>query len=1134
MSDEMNKEALEGFEKVLSGCLSPNNELRGRAEKRLADNRKEHPDLTIRALVYLVSRSSSNPVRLMCCVLLRQHFTKDQQSTYVWPRLSASSRQWLKKELPRSLMCQEDERTRQKLADAIGELGVSLLQSEGGWPEFLPFLLHCVRSPKSGLRLCGFEMFAQLGIWLGEVLQPEFSRLRDLFRGGLGDDDVRVRISAVRALGAVLPNASDPDELALFVPLFPGIVETLGMALRAQLQREAREALEILTEIVEVEPRFVKPHLASLHATMMRIAKAPGMEDSTRKMAMEPLVALVEVKPGLARKIPKLVDDLLPILMQCMTQIEDNEDWNNGPEDDLEDENADWGGETLDRLSLGIGGRALVPVLLRLVPGYLNDKANWRRRVSGFRALLLVGEGSGKYMKPHLQRIIKELVPRGVRDPHPRVRFTVATLIGQACTDYGPALQAAFHGALLPPVAHLLDDKANPRVQSQAAGAVVNFCDKTDRSVFEPYAERMLAKAHGLLGCNNVLVMESVVTMVAAIADRLEQGFRPFYARFVPGFIAILQRYKALEHSRFRGKTLEALTLCCMAVGRKMCGADCKRIADWMLATQRDIEADKKRAAVDPLLTFFQQAWSRICAVIGADFAPYLRTVIGPVFRSASLPPDVEVYDDEVRNAKEGWEYVSLADRVVGVNTVVLQEKATGCNMLFSYVHALKEHFFPHLKHTIDIVMPLLRFYFSDEVRAAATTSLEPIVRCAALHCARASESRELVRAIANRIVPALLDALQNEIEPELRQLQIEALHEVIDAAGPGVLSEEAIKTVMAAVKVQLREIANRRHRRAQRAKEPDFDEQDAVRLEQANEADDQLLATVAEVPGKTFRQYGSAFLPMFRADLADTFLTLCKPSRREHDRQVGICIFDDVIEFCGRDAMPYVKHLLPVMLNGVGAELAGLRQAAVYGIGVSNAAAPELIAPHVPKLLAALAKIVGANHSRIMPNAYATENAISAFGRLLLAHHDALPADTFARGVVAFLQWLPVTHDDIESRVTYTVLCDMASKHAAALFGANGERAPLVLAAFANALGTKYVSPAETARIVALAHHLHQANKQSFSQAASSLTDEQQQKLKQALQTKPSTSPAASPSKDNAQRGFNATASSSNADSSF
>lgn len=50
----------------------------------------------------------------------------------------------------------------------------------------------------------------------------------------------------------------------------------------------------------------------------------------------------------------------------------------------------------------------------------------------------------------------------------------------------------------------------------------------------------------------------------------------------------------------------------------------------------------------------------------------------------------------------------------VGIRTAILDEKATAVNMILCYIRELKEGFFPWLNSVVNILVPLVEFYYHD------------------------------------------------------------------------------------------------------------------------------------------------------------------------------------------------------------------------------------------------------------------------------------------------------------------------------------------------------------------------------------------------------------------------------------
>lgn len=70
-------------------------------------------------------------------------------------------------------------------------------------------------------------------------------------------------------------------------------------------------------------------------------------------------------------------------------------------------ENYDYGEEYLNRLSLALGGRTLVPQIFPIINKLLTDTDNWKHLYCAAMAISIIGEGSVKTLSPHLSDILK-------------------------------------------------------------------------------------------------------------------------------------------------------------------------------------------------------------------------------------------------------------------------------------------------------------------------------------------------------------------------------------------------------------------------------------------------------------------------------------------------------------------------------------------------------------------------------------------------------------------------------------------------------------------------------------------------------------------------------------------------------
>ena len=57
-----------------------------------------------------------------------------------------------------------------------------------------------------------------------------------------------------------------------------------------------------------------------------------------------------------------------------------------------------------------------------------------------------------------------------------------------------------------------------------------------------------------------------------------------------------------------------------------------------------------------------------------------------------------------------------LLQQSFGIRTAGLEEKSTACQMLVCYARELKEGFAAYTQEVVNIMVPLLKFYFHDGI----------------------------------------------------------------------------------------------------------------------------------------------------------------------------------------------------------------------------------------------------------------------------------------------------------------------------------------------------------------------------------------------------------------------------------
>jgi hypothetical protein len=842
----------------------------------------------------------------------------------------------------------------------------------------------------------------------------------------------------------VCENEENDSVVRALSELIPAVIEVCKYVVHNNDEDDV--PLQCLGDLATSVPKLLVPHLNDVFTLCIATINDAEKDDSYRQSSLEVMISFSESSPNVMRK--KGVSYVPSIIQQClhlMTELdEDIQEWADmdDADDDIEEENASLGETSLDRLSCALGGKTVLPHALHCIDELLKS-TDWKCRHAGVMALSTIGEGCKRQMESVIHEILIEMVlPRLVHTEHARVRYAACNAIGQMCTDFAPTIQKRCHEKIVPALLATLGDLQHPRVAAHAGAAIVNFCEDCPKTVIKVYLNPIMEKMENVLsqtyqhmmGHGKKIVLEQVITSIASVADAAQDYFIEFYGKLMPPLKYILENSNTDSLKLLRGKTIECVSLIGLAVGREVFQQDADQIMKILLSSGTNFQQPD-----DPQVSYLISAWARICKILGEGFAPYLSEVMPAVMAAADLKPDVAVVDDdEADDNDEEWNYISLGeDRSLGIKTAGLEDKVTACEMLVCYARELKGSFAPYVEGVMKLMLPLMKFVFHDGVRSAAAECLPCLMSCAQGY------GLDYLKQMWNVILPAYKDAIEKETDLEVLCEQFNGIAQCLEDFGETLVSDQDMQTIYALLHEQMVRFEKRRAEREKKNKDEELDEEDEEHMKEVVELETSVLARISDVIHYSFAAYKERLLPFFDP-LVPQFAALLDSRRPYQDRQWGICIFDDVIEFTGESSLRY-QHIFfqPIVNALVHDEYPEVRQAAAYGCGIMAQKGGPGYAEACAQLLNPLAAAIAKPSARSTEeDSAATENAISAVSKILQHNSSAINTNEV---IPAFIGWLPIWNDLEEVPHVYNYFCDLVEANHPLVLGDNGANLPQI-----------------------------------------------------------------------------------------
>ncbi len=289
------------------------------------------------------------------------------------------------------------------------------------------------------------------------------------------------------------------------------------------------------------------------------------------------------------------------------------------------------------------------------------------------------------------------------------------------------------------------------------------------------------------------------------------------------------------------------------------------------------------------------------------------------------------------------------------------------------------------------------------------------------------------------------------------------------------------------AISGQISEIFHRIQTRDRRRNDQDlYDQEMEEALREEEDMEDAVLGELSRAVHITFKTHPQTFLPHFHQGLLPTVSGMLHAdvaqSMGDQAKQWSICVFDDLIEFCGAErAWEYRSHFWDALMQGcMNRESPDVRQASCYGIGtlafqVSLCTSPntDVNTTTVPAALDAwsgpLLEVFGIlmaslsqPWSRDEDQVLATENTVSAIGKVIhyiltpLVQLSRLQQDEMHQALSQWLQFLPIIQDEEEALHTYGYLIELLHQQHPVLAQNAGQVAKILVHVVAEGVLTR------------------------------------------------------------------------------
>ncbi|XP_078182025.1 uncharacterized protein LOC144575680 isoform X1 [Carex rostrata] len=542
------------------------------AEARFNFLCKKTPNIVLLKILKLICSSANSNLRFHGAYALR--YLLHHHITELWPRFDPRLTDQMQEFLiDINFVTREGNRSiLEQLRGALIALG-SYLLPDNSWPELISTLFPAMSSTSTQVRGSALFIFSNLAQLLDiepQLLHPHLPMIRSIIGcslerklyGPYVQEERNAALLAAITLNHLVP----PEDCQMFQDLLPHMISVLQEAFDCNQQEFVKEAVIRLTNLIAVKPKYIPPCLPEVVKAMLIIAESEGVDKELRCRVVNLVVRLAKIREKelvmVEQHLVPVLERFVAILLQMLSDMEDDEDKDTG-----EQNNFYCAKIFSNALSAALGGDFLVPVLIKLLPAFL-ESSDWKERHAALFFLKEIANGCAEAMKENLEQF-KNMVVQLLYDNHPRVKWAALIAMHVILVDLKPDLEAQYRGRIFPILilqAINTFNRSTPLLQSAQSDSELivssTNMDNTMVKTGKDAGEKVLDEK--ALACN----------MLCCYADELKEDFHPWITQVA---LFLLPLLKVKFHKKVRKAAISAMSklLCSakLAAKRKPCEA---------------------------------------------------------------------------------------------------------------------------------------------------------------------------------------------------------------------------------------------------------------------------------------------------------------------------------------------------------------------------------------------------------------------------------------------------------------------------------------------------------------------------------------------------------------------------------
>ena len=230
--------------------------------------RDADPNQLVVLFLNLLESTEPIEIRIFAVTQLRKNLSVFTQTSFknIWTLLNNDTQEFIKAKLFQLLEKEQDHTLRRQIADTIGEIAGSVLSEKSdAWPKFVECIWLLFSANNANCTIAAFNILETFLSYAPDVFTKYRNELYAVFKNSLIHSDIKIKSAGLKALSTHL-QVLETKEMSIYDDLVIPIYEAAYCLLVQDNGND--EGLEVVSDIVEQQPKFLKKTFGQLNTLM--------------------------------------------------------------------------------------------------------------------------------------------------------------------------------------------------------------------------------------------------------------------------------------------------------------------------------------------------------------------------------------------------------------------------------------------------------------------------------------------------------------------------------------------------------------------------------------------------------------------------------------------------------------------------------------------------------------------------------------------------------------------------------------------------------------------------------------------------------------------------------------------------